>query len=82
MLPLNRLYYGDNLDILRRYVKDESVDELDLLDGVAALVDQSLLRVEEQGDDQPRLGMLETIPKYGLDRLAASGEAEALRQAN
>jgi adenine specific DNA methylase Mod len=23
---LNRLYYGDNVDILRRYVKDESVD--------------------------------------------------------
>jgi hypothetical protein len=22
----NRLYYGDNLDILRREVKDESVD--------------------------------------------------------
>jgi len=22
----NTLYYGDNLDILRRYVKDESVD--------------------------------------------------------
>lgn len=22
----NVLYYGDNLDILRRYVKDESVD--------------------------------------------------------
>jgi hypothetical protein len=22
----NRLYYGDNLDILRRYIKDESVD--------------------------------------------------------
>ncbi|HTW91895.1 MAG TPA: hypothetical protein VMH22_09315 [bacterium] len=22
----NLLYYGDNLDILRRYVKDESVD--------------------------------------------------------
>jgi hypothetical protein len=25
--PTNLLYYGDNLDILRRYVKDESVDE-------------------------------------------------------
>jgi len=24
--PPNLLYYGDNLDILRRYVKDESVD--------------------------------------------------------
>jgi len=23
---LNTLYYGDNLDILRQYVKDESVD--------------------------------------------------------
>jgi len=22
----NALYYGDNLDILRRYIKDESVD--------------------------------------------------------
>lgn len=24
--PENCLYYGDNLDVLRRYVKDESVD--------------------------------------------------------
>lgn len=23
---VNALYYGDNLDILRRYIKDESVD--------------------------------------------------------
>ena len=23
---MNKLYYGDNLDVLRRYVKDESVD--------------------------------------------------------
>ena len=25
-MPENHLYYGDNLPILRRYVKDESVD--------------------------------------------------------
>jgi len=25
-MPENVLYYGDNLDILRRYVADESVD--------------------------------------------------------
>ena len=25
-MPENFLYYGDNLDILRRYIKDESVD--------------------------------------------------------
>ena len=23
---MNQLYYGDNLDVLRRYIKDESVD--------------------------------------------------------
>jgi hypothetical protein len=22
----NKIYYGDNLDVLRRYIKDESVD--------------------------------------------------------
>ncbi len=27
-MPDNYLYYGDNLDILRRYVKDETVDLL------------------------------------------------------
>ena len=25
-MPQNTLYYGDNLDILRRYIKDETVD--------------------------------------------------------
>lgn len=25
-MPENFLYYGDNLDVLRRHVKDESVD--------------------------------------------------------
>ena len=25
-MPENLLYYGDNLDVLRRHVKDESVD--------------------------------------------------------
>ena len=26
MPMMNQLYYGDNLDVLRRYVKDETVD--------------------------------------------------------
>ena len=26
--PINTLYYGDNLNILRRYIKDESVGEV------------------------------------------------------
>ena len=25
-LPMNKLFYGDNLDILRKFVRDETVD--------------------------------------------------------
>jgi tetratricopeptide (TPR) repeat protein len=52
--------------------------EGDMLDGVARLVDKSLLRHEEQADGEPRLLVLETIREYALERLTASGEAEAL----
>ncbi|MBM2821480.1 MAG: Adenylate/guanylate cyclase protein [Thermoleophilia bacterium] len=46
------------------------------LDGLAALVDSSLLK--PIGDD--RLLMLETIREYALERLAGSAEAEELRE--
>ncbi|RIK44641.1 MAG: hypothetical protein DCC55_01895 [Chloroflexi bacterium] len=52
---------------------------LAILDGVSALVDQNLLKRVEPGGSEPRFGMLETIREYGLERLAASGEAEVIR---
>ncbi|MDQ5853342.1 MAG: tetratricopeptide repeat protein, partial [Chloroflexota bacterium] len=51
-----------------------------VLDGLAALVDKSLLRQEEGAGDEPRFQMLETIREYALERLAATGEEEALRE--
>ncbi len=54
--------------------------ETDVLEAVAALVDKSLLRQEEQADGQPRLLMLETIREYALECLKASGEAEAVQR--
>jgi predicted ATPase/class 3 adenylate cyclase len=55
---------------------------LDVLDGVASLVAKSLLRREEEPEDEPRFGMLETIREYGLEQLEASGEADAARRAH
>jgi len=49
------------------------------LDILAALVDKSLLQVEEPG---PRYRMLETIREYGLERLADAGEVAQARAAH
>jgi predicted ATPase/class 3 adenylate cyclase len=53
--------------------------ELAVLDGLAALVDASLLRQEAQPDGSPRLLMLETFREYAAEQLEASGEEAALR---
>jgi predicted ATPase/DNA-binding CsgD family transcriptional regulator len=53
-----------------------------VLDKVESLIDKSLLQHTGQGEDEPRLAMLETIREYGLERLTLSGEAEATRQAH
>jgi predicted ATPase/DNA-binding CsgD family transcriptional regulator len=48
-----------------------------VLDGVASLVDQSLVQKTEQPDGAPRFTMLETVREFGLERLADSGETAA-----
>jgi predicted ATPase len=53
---------------------------IDVLEGVASLADQSLLRREERAGSDLRFGMLETIQEYALERLEESDEAETLRQ--
>jgi predicted ATPase len=53
---------------------------MDIIDGIAALVDQSLLRQDEGGDGEPRFTMLETIREYALERLETCGESESMRR--
>jgi len=50
----------------------------DVLDGVASLVEQSLLR--QSGEQEPRFVMLETIREYAAERLEDLGDAEQLRE--
>ena len=52
---------------------------LDILEGVASLVDKSLLRQTGGPSGEPRYLMLETVREFGLERLEQSGVASAVR---
>lgn len=52
------------------------------IDLLTALVDKSLLQVDESADGEPRLRMLETIRAYGLEQLRLQEEYERVRQAH
>jgi predicted ATPase/class 3 adenylate cyclase/DNA-binding CsgD family transcriptional regulator len=50
--------------------------DLPVLEGLAALLGQSLLRREDGSSGEPRFRMLETVREYALDWLAARPDAE------
>ncbi|MDQ5850642.1 MAG: hypothetical protein M3380_00965, partial [Chloroflexota bacterium] len=50
-----------------------------VLDGLASLIDQSLVSQSTPLAGEPRFTMLETVREYALEQLAACGEAEELR---
>jgi predicted ATPase len=54
---------------------------LDILDGLGALVDQSLALCREEGGEA-RLSLLRVIREYALERLQAAGDLAALRSAH
>ena len=53
---------------------------VDALEGVTALIDKSLLKQQEGVGGAARYWMLETIREYAGEKLAESGEIEALRK--
>ncbi len=56
--------------------------DLEVFEGVASLVEKSLLRQETGPDSAPRFTMLETIREFGVERQAARGEEAAMRNAH
>jgi predicted ATPase/class 3 adenylate cyclase len=52
---------------------------IDVLEGLAALVDQSLVRSDELSGE-PRFALLEPIREFALEQLAGSGDEELARE--
>lgn len=55
---------------------------LDVLDGMASMVDKSLAQQVEQIDAETRFVMLSTIREYALERLVESNDESAARRAH
>jgi predicted ATPase/DNA-binding CsgD family transcriptional regulator len=53
---------------------------IDTLDGLASLVDKSLVQQKETSGGEPRFVLLEMIHEYARERLEETSEAEAMRQ--
>jgi predicted ATPase/DNA-binding CsgD family transcriptional regulator len=58
----------------------EMAGDTDVLDGLATVVDHSLVRRLEPVDGSTRFDMLETVREYGVELLTASGEDDLVRQ--
>jgi predicted ATPase/serine/threonine protein kinase len=64
-------------------VCDTKVDlDLDLLDGMASMVDKSLVQQVEPSKGESRFVMLDTMREYALEKLEASGELPLTKRAH
>jgi predicted ATPase/class 3 adenylate cyclase len=71
---------GCDLDALAAVTEGGEPTASDPLELVAGLLDVSLITVTEGADGEPRVGMLETIREYALERLAEAGDTEEARR--
>ena len=73
---------GCQLSAIEAITKQTGAGAVTVLDGVSALLENSLLHQVEQPNGEPRLLLLETVQEYGLECLADRGELEATRSAH
>jgi predicted ATPase/class 3 adenylate cyclase len=70
---------GFTLDAAEAVVSGTGVDAIDVMDGIAQLVDKSLV-VAEPEDGGTRYRLLETIRQYALERLDDAGATDVVRR--
>jgi non-specific serine/threonine protein kinase len=73
---------GFTLEAAETVVNYAGDTTIDVVEGIAALVDQSLLQQEEEPGGASRYGMLETVREFALEQLVASGDEEAVQGAH
>ena len=59
---------------------DETLDEIDLFDVLASLVDKSLVVAELGGGETTRYRLLESTRAYAVEKLEEAGESANLAQ--
>lgn len=69
---------GWTLEAAEQVCTGEPVERSGVLDLLAALVDKSLVLAEPSADGTMRYRLLETLRRYGQERLRECGEAEAV----
>ncbi len=69
---------GFDLDAAQRVAGGGEVERYQVLDLLTLLVDKSLVVADDSGG-RTRYRMLETVRQYALEKLAESGEADAIR---
>jgi predicted ATPase/class 3 adenylate cyclase len=70
---------GCTLDAAQVVCAGDGVEEMDVADALASLIDKSLVDTEHT-DIGTRYRQLETIRQYGEEHLLGSGEADAVRE--
>ena len=73
---------GCNLEGVEAVCDAKADLEIDLLDGMASVVDKSLVRQVEESTGESRFLMLETIREYAVEKLRESGEEPYTRRAH
>jgi predicted ATPase len=72
---------GADLDALAAVtMADGDLARSDPLEQVSELADVSLITVTEDADSEPRIGLLETIREYALERPEADDDADGARE--
>jgi predicted ATPase/DNA-binding CsgD family transcriptional regulator len=73
---------GSTLEMAEAMSRAPSAAAGDVIGGMAALIDQSLLQRIETAAGEPRFTMLETVREFAIEKLAASGDEVDVRRAH